>query len=211
MKLRSIVTAGLLGAGLLMMSGCDWLDDEIEDALPKIASINVVNASEAPSIGVTVDGVTQTVDYQSTFKSFVTTTTNNTVNVSYTGGDSIDVSSSGVHIVGINTNCSTGHFVKDTLDNNKIRLMNLTTTSFDPSDAANISITLDGIPVTFPSTIGGCDSVSAHDGSLVGTWEIKINGSVIGSYTVDANTLISGYELIVYDIAAKSGTVIPLL
>lgn len=33
MKLRSIVTAGLLATGLLTMSGCDWFEDKVDEAI----------------------------------------------------------------------------------------------------------------------------------------------------------------------------------
>ena len=57
MKLRAIALAGLLGAGLLLTSGCD------KDDIPfvNIASVSVVNASFDPSINVTVDGSTKPV------------------------------------------------------------------------------------------------------------------------------------------------------
>jgi hypothetical protein len=209
MKLRSIVTAGLLGTGLLMMSGCDWLDDEVEDALPKVASVSVVNNVPGGSpIDVTVDGDTQSVAYQGNFTYYPTVTTSDKVRVSYAGGDAITVSSSGIHVIGINTDCISSAYVKDTLDINKIRVMNLTTADLTSSE--DINITYNGAPVVFPTTVGACASVSAHDGSLVGEWKITISGGETHTINVLEETLISGYELIVYDTETPKGYVIPL-
>ena len=202
MKLRSIALAGLLGAGLLMTSGCN--EDDVKDLLPKIASVNVVNGT-AGNLDVTVDGTEKPVSSYGTFTGFSSTTTDSTVDISFPGNPSTAVSTGDIHVVGINTACA-DIYIDDKIDDKKIRVMNLSNSSIT---ASTIEITnTNGTSITLPSDVGSCKIVSTYTGSILGIWTIKVNGAQVGSSVDISTSLIAGVELVIYD--NSTATVIPI-
>ncbi len=200
MKLRSIALAGLLGAGFLMTSGC-----KEDDIIPRVASVNVVNATVG-DLSVTVDSSTKTVHSQGEFVPFPIVSTDDSINVSFNGGSTTSVANDAIHVVGINTACN-GEYVKDTLDANKLRVMNLSATT--EVKITDVNITFNGVQVDIPNKIGICSVVSTHSGSINGTWTLQINGGTVDTVNIN-NDLVSGVELIIYDVTSQKGTAIPL-
>ena len=205
MKLRSIALAGLLGAGLLMTAGCDKEDVPFVN----IASVSVVNGSITPNVNVVVDGNTQQVDWQDTFKFFPTTTTDDNINVSYEGGPNLSLNSEGTYIVGINTNCPRSDYVVDKLDANKLRVMNLSDN--EQVQVSDVNITHDGVAIPLPAVLTECSTNSTYTGTLEGTWTLQINSGPIETVTIDSSNPTSGIELIIYKVDKQKGTVIPLI
>jgi len=209
MKLSSIALAGLLGVGMVMTSGC-----EKDDVIPRVASVSVINNDiGTTSISMTVDGNSKDVTYQSnSATTFITTTTDATVSISMPGQSAINVSSEGTHIVGINTACDSkisSVYVKDTLDSNKIRVMNLTTYDL----VGMVVVKRNGVDINVPQAIGACKVVSAYPQSLDGNWTVEIKNNLVG-VTIEADKLpMDGIEVIIYDITSgqEKGTVLPLL
>ena len=196
MKLSSIALAGLLGVGMVMTSGC-----EKDDVIPRVASVSVINNDiGTTSISMTVDGNSKDVTYQSnSATTFITTTTDATVSISMQGKSAINVSSEGTHIVGINTACDSvisSVYVKDTLDSNKIRVMNLTTNAL----VNEIVVKHNGTKINIPQSIGACKVVSAYPQSLDGNWTVNINKKVVGGKIEVDKLPMDGIEIIIYDI-----------
>ena len=129
--------------------------------------------------------------------------------MSYLGGTTTSLNSSGTYVVGINSNCSTGHYVVDTLDNNKLRVMNLSDT--EKVLVSDVNITHNGVSIPLPSVINECSKGATFTGSLEGKWTLQIKDGSIEEVKIDSSNPTSGIELIIYDVRGKKGTVIPLL
>ena len=210
MKLRSIVTAGLLGTGLLMMSGCDWFEDEVEDILNiNTSAVYAVNDLKS-EIVVRVDSNTQTVNTHSTAKVFPTTSQDGSLNVSYDDGASTDLGSvslnnSGIHVYAA-TNCNpTKDYLVDTYDKNKVRVMNLTEA---PIAKEGFVIKHDGVIVDIPEDAAACAVTTTYAGDTRGIWSVTIGEEVYPDVNLTANI---AFEIVVYTTAPNNYTIVPLL
>ena len=210
MKLRSIVTAGLLGTGLLMMSGCDWLDDEVEDIL-KVNSSAVYAVNDLGSdIQVTVHGDTQTVTSEGIAQVFPTVSQDGSLKVSYDDGASTDLgtvslNNSGIHVYAA-TNCDlTKDHLVDTYDGMKIRVMNLTEAPIAKEDLVLVH---NGTAVDLPKDAAECAVTTAFPGDTTGIWSVTVNGTKYNDINLTKNI---GFEIVVYTIAPNNYTIVPLL
>ena len=221
MKLRSIALAGLLGAGLIMTSGCGT--DDVEKFVNNILNtsyITIANAANTQDFIVegTVSSDT-TVNQDST--KFFGVVDHNDYTVSTQGSTVSDTfHKDGGYLFGL---CSNGaQAVSDSTDGHRINVVNLDSTNpiasqtiefgFDNGDA-NISATV---------SVGTCAkvAVAAFDAINTGAVEaVKINGELISMPTLDQDVedaidALLGqaeFDLVVFDAVNNIGTAVPIV
>lgn len=190
MKLRSIALSGLLGAGLLMTSGCGT--DDVTDLVGDLLQQNVV---------YTVNGTGGDVTFT------VGTESNLVVDKAYnadllTGSDSYAVSytpNGGLTPVSFNegstyiyaaTTCTGAGQLNHEVNANKVNIVNLST-EITPGEVTSIVITqADGITThDVTEIVGGCavTGVPSLNGVVIENEmniKVTVNGEVIQDYTV---------------------------
>lgn len=208
MKLRSIALAGLLGAGLVMTSGCG--KDDVKDILNiNTSAVYAVNDLSG-DINVTVKDEQKTVESMGIAKVFPTTSQDDKLNVSYDDGASTDLGSTqlnndGIHVYAATQCDPTKEFLVDTYDGKKVRVMNLTGAAIDKG---NVVVTHDGVPVTIPENAAPCAVTSTFTDDTRGIWSVTVDGEAYPDVNLTKNI---GFEIVVYSTAPNVGTIVPLV
>ena len=191
MKLRSIALAGLLGAGLLMTSGCN--EDDVLDAVGDLLQQNVVY-----TVNGTGGDVTFTVGSESTLvadKAFNADllTGSDSYAVSYTPNNglipvSFDEGSTYIYAA---TTCTSAGQLNHEVNTNKVNIINLSNTEIVPGDTTTILITqADGTTQhEISETVTGCsvigtpslNNVVIEDGMNI---KVIVNNALTQEYTV---------------------------
>ena len=190
MKLRSIALAGLLGAGLLMTSGCT--EDDVIDAIKDALHVNVVYAVNGIAGTTVTFSATDQTDVPVVYKSFTAfpLAGQSSYTVSYNGGSAATINSDGIHLY-VATSCNANGYLQSSEDANRVQVVNLTTA---PLVGSNIVVqtsqgTVSGSTSVNPCTVG---SISDFNNIVI---ENDMNISLDGGTTytsitgIDANYL----------------------
>ena len=225
MKLRAIALAGLLGAGLLMTSGCEEVEDVVADAL-KVNVIHIANGA-TKEVEFNIDSDKKLIPEQKS-KMYVVDG-EDTYNVNNTAVDaSRDFSKDSAHLYalcaddkGVMSDSATG-------GTREIEVFNLSTktigTVTDPLtitlyDAKNNKLATTTVTNT---TVGGCDkervTFDKHF-ELVDVKKIKVNDAnlTVPEYEEDVKKKIDSlndvdFDIIIFDanVSNPKGTIVPL-
>lgn len=207
MKLRSIVLAGLLGAALVMTSGCGT--DDVKDILGVNTSALYAVNDLSGNIVVTVNGEQKTVDAMGIAKVFPTTSRDDNLDVSYDNGASTDLGSvqlnnDGIYVYAA-TDCNASKdYLLDTYNGQKVRVMNLTDAAIVKTD---IVVKHDGADVSIPENAAACAVTSTFTGDTTGIWSVTVNGKTYDDVNITRDI---GFEIVVYSTAPNEGTIVPL-
>ena len=216
MKLRSIVLAGFLGAGLLMTSGCS---DILEDIL-EVNVVYTVNGTGA-SVVFSVTGDTDTDVLDKEYAPHLLTGHSN-YDVSYVpnGGVAIVSYPAGSVYMYAATTCTGTGYLEHEVNANKVNFANLHPTLDIPGSSANIVITqADGITThAMTDDIGSCSINGAPSlGGIVfeNNMTISLDGGTTTAYTVtgiDPDLVALGDRLKVDIVLFDDGsmTVVPM-
>ena len=219
MKLRSIALVGLLGAGLLMTSGCG--EDDVIDAVNDALKANVIHVANAnSSVDFTVDGVAEVVD-QNSSQMFVVE-----------GKDSYDVS------YGVNTSqvsfpkdsahlyalCASGLVIIDSATGSprQIDIINLSGTDITNGGSVTVILKRSGL-TDVTATVTQSDACSkqaltfSDSFALSEITGVEVNGLayVIPPYDQDVEDVLTDlnsvdFDIVVFDPLAGKGTIVPL-
>ncbi len=142
MKLRSIVTAGLLGAGLLTMSGCDWFEDKAEKIVEDALKANVIHLANGQTslVEFTIEGDSHFVDGLSS--EMVPVTGHDTYTVNNTVMDyPVDFPKDSAHLYAL---CAADNVITDsaTTGLRQIEVINLSNTVIDAGSGETVTVTL---------------------------------------------------------------------
>ena len=211
MKLRSIALSGLLGAGLLITSGCT--EDIIEDILKANVIYTVNGTVDSVVFAVTGDSDTTPVESQAYTPHLLTGSSN--YDVSYTGITPVAFPYGSVYTY-IATNCAAEGYLQHEINANKVNFVNISGGDI-PGNTNSIVITqADGTEHNVTEPIGDCGitGVTSLDGMVFEQdMNVSIGGTVV--YTVpelDPGLAALGSSLHV-DIVLFDGnmTVVPML
>lgn len=216
MKLRSIALSALLGAGLLMSSGCS-------DILEDILEVNVVYTVNGTG-GPVIFSVTGDVDTAVADKEYAPhlLTGHSTYDVAYApngGVATVSYPAGSVYMYAATT-CAAAGYLEHEVNANKVNFANLHPTLNIPGSSANIVITqADGVTKhTMTDDIGLCSINGAPSlGGIVfeNDMTISLDGGTTTAYTVtgiDPDLVALGDRLKVDIVLFDDGsmTVVPM-
>ncbi len=224
MKLRSIVTAGLLGAGLLMMSGCDWFEDKAEDAL-KPNVIHLANG-QTSQVEFTIEDDSHLVDGYSS--KMVPVTGHNTYTVNNTQMNyPVDFPKDSAHLYAL---CENDGVLTDsaTTGARQIEVMNLSNTVIDAGSGQTVTVTLydaSGTNIASASLAGQTLATCSRETlpfpdfalSAVKTVEVNDVNYTVPPYDTDIAAKLDqlndvDFDIVVFDTTpgSEKGTIVPL-
>ena len=191
MKLRSIAMSGLLGAGLLMMSGCSA--EDVADLVGDVLNQNVIYTVNGTDISVTfsVTGATDTEVADRNFTAHLLTGHDN-YDVIYTPSGGVDPKSfpAGSVYMYTATTCDALGYLQHEVNANKVNFVNLSANEISTSNTRIVVTQADGVTEhTLDENLSGCQVTAAPslDGMVLeNDMNIKItNGPVtLFDYTV---------------------------
>ena len=141
MKLRSIVTAGLLGTSLLTVTGC-WLEDEVKDKIEEALKTNVIHLANGRTSQVefTIDDDSELVGSETS--KMVVVTGHDTYTVNNTAVDhEATFAKDKAHLYAL---CVDDNVLTDTSTTGarQIEVMNLSGTPIDAGSGKTVTVTL---------------------------------------------------------------------
>ncbi|WP_345976491.1 hypothetical protein [Sulfurimonas sp. HSL3-7] len=228
MKLRSIVTAGLLGAGLLTMSGCDWFEDKAEEIVEDALKPNVIHLANGQTslVEFTIEGDSHFVDGFSS--DMVPVTGHDTYTVNNTVVDHpVDFPKNSAHLYAL---CATDNVITDsaTTGSRQIEVINLSNTVIDAGSGKTVTVTLynsSDAAIASASlagqTLAVCSraelSFPSFTLSDVKTVEVNDVNYTVPPYDADIATKLDqindvDFDIVVFDTTpgSEKGTIVPL-
>lgn len=224
MKLRSIALAGLLGAGLVMTSGCGT--DDVVDAVNDLLKINVIHLANGTSAPVDF-AVTSIPDETvgSMASTMVVVEGNDNYTVTAQGASSESFAKDSAHLYAL---CSSGSVITDsaTGGDRQIEVINLSGNIIDAGSGQTLAVTLyDASDAVLASaslagqTLAACSrealSFPAFSLSAVKTVGVNDVNYTVPAYDSDVAAKIDqlnnvDFDLVVFDPNAQKGTIVPL-
>ncbi len=227
MKLHSIALASLLGAGLLMTSGCGT--DEIKDAINDIAKPNVVYVVNGHDANITAYANSDSALLQNAQMKVFALTGQSTTDVYYkigenaSGHTSLAYGNAYLYVASPTCNVTTNGFgtMTDTSSGEGVvELINATNVAYTATTTNSITVNVDGEP--HPITVVGGTSVAAcskastsfkiSDLGIVNGSEVSvtIGGTTSKVYEVKDNVPTSVDVDVVY-LGGEKGVAVPLV